>query len=252
MPDDCMSTQIPLSVAGSESTHTNRLLTGISFFDFKNAGDHTPISPFTIMGKDFHLKCDKSVYIRTSTAEIALFRGPFLRSSPRSTGDMRAIQELSAPLPSRSAGLQVRRNERGQHVRAPHTHASIHRGFPYDCESIWPAALPNVYLDSSEFITLVFPGEYSHVLKLWVEKFSENITQTASSALCSFTIASVLNRHRSRCRWHGNSPSRTQPVFPFPRVTSQRQSGTAGASDYFTPHLSGDRFPGVVGYPEVP
>jgi hypothetical protein len=62
MLDDCMTTQISLSVAGSESTHTKRLLTGISFFDFKNAGDHTPISPFTIRGKDFHLKCYESVY----------------------------------------------------------------------------------------------------------------------------------------------------------------------------------------------
>jgi hypothetical protein len=57
MLDDCMSTQIPLSVAGSESTRTKRLLTGISFFDLKSVGDHTPISPSTIMGKDFHLKC---------------------------------------------------------------------------------------------------------------------------------------------------------------------------------------------------
>src|SRR4029077_18234628 len=39
-----------------------RLLTGISFCDFKNAGDHTPISPFTIMEKDFHLKCSASIY----------------------------------------------------------------------------------------------------------------------------------------------------------------------------------------------
>ncbi len=90
----------------------------------------------------------------------------------------------------------------------------------------------NVYLDSSEFITLVFLGEYSHVLTLWFETFSEkvlfgsdafpysgevnvyrdllaggphgshgacawiditrNITQTASSAVCLFTIASVF------------------------------------------------------------
>jgi hypothetical protein len=51
----------------------------------------------------------------------------------------------------------------------------IHGGFPYDRESIWLAALPNVYLDSSEFITLVFPGEYSHVLKLWFETFPEKV-----------------------------------------------------------------------------
>ena len=44
MLDDCVPTQIPRSLVGSESTHTQRLSTGISAFDFKNAGDHTPIS----------------------------------------------------------------------------------------------------------------------------------------------------------------------------------------------------------------
>jgi hypothetical protein len=79
MLDDCMTTQIPLSVAGSESTHPKRLLTGISFFDFKNAGDHTPLSPFTIMGKDFHLKCYESVYDPHQHSRIAPFGGPLLR-----------------------------------------------------------------------------------------------------------------------------------------------------------------------------
>jgi uncharacterized protein len=55
------------------------------------------------------------------------------------------------------------------------TFVMIHGGFPYDREAIWLAALPNVYLDSSEFITLVYPGEYSHVLKLWFETFPEKV-----------------------------------------------------------------------------
>jgi uncharacterized protein len=55
------------------------------------------------------------------------------------------------------------------------TFVMIHGGFPYDRESIWLAALPNVYLDSSEFVTLVYPGEYSKVLKLWFETFPEKI-----------------------------------------------------------------------------
>jgi hypothetical protein len=55
------------------------------------------------------------------------------------------------------------------------TFVMIHGGFPYDRESIWLAALPNVYLDSSEFITLVYPGEYSRVLKLWFETFPEKV-----------------------------------------------------------------------------
>jgi len=51
----------------------------------------------------------------------------------------------------------------------------IHGGFPYDRQSIWLAALPNVYLDSSEFILLVYPTEYSRILKLWFEIFPEKV-----------------------------------------------------------------------------
>ena len=55
------------------------------------------------------------------------------------------------------------------------TFVMIHGGFPYDRQSIWLAALPNVYLDSSEFILLVYPAEYSHILKLWFETFPEKV-----------------------------------------------------------------------------
>jgi hypothetical protein len=55
------------------------------------------------------------------------------------------------------------------------TFVMIHGGYPYDQQSIWLAALPNVYLDSSEFILLVFPQEYSHILKRWLEIFPEKI-----------------------------------------------------------------------------
>jgi hypothetical protein len=55
------------------------------------------------------------------------------------------------------------------------TFVMIHGGYPYDQQSIWLAALPNVYLDSSEFIILVFPEEYSHILRRWFEIFPEKI-----------------------------------------------------------------------------
>ena len=55
------------------------------------------------------------------------------------------------------------------------TFVMIHGGYPYDQQSIWLAALPNVYLDSSEFSLLVFPQEYSHILKRWLEIFPEKI-----------------------------------------------------------------------------
>jgi hypothetical protein len=87
MLDDCTTTQIPLSLVGSESTHTRRLLTGISLFDFNNAGDHTPISPFTIMGRDFHLKCHESAYHpHQHSRNCAILRPTFATPLPASIG----------------------------------------------------------------------------------------------------------------------------------------------------------------------
>jgi hypothetical protein len=51
----------------------------------------------------------------------------------------------------------------------------IHGGYPYDRQAIWLAALPNVYLDSSEFTLLVYPSEFKNILKRWFEIFPEKI-----------------------------------------------------------------------------
>jgi predicted TIM-barrel fold metal-dependent hydrolase len=51
----------------------------------------------------------------------------------------------------------------------------IHGGFPYTEQSIWLAALPNVYLDSSEFSLLIYPAQFSRILKEWFEIFPEKI-----------------------------------------------------------------------------
>jgi uncharacterized protein len=55
------------------------------------------------------------------------------------------------------------------------TFVLIHGGFPYTAQSIWLAALPNVYLDTSEFNTLIYPAQYSRILKEWFEIFPEKI-----------------------------------------------------------------------------
>ena len=62
-----------LSLAGSESTHTKRPLNQNLLLHFRNAGNHTPISSFTIMWKDFHLKryeliCDRREHSRVLAA----------------------------------------------------------------------------------------------------------------------------------------------------------------------------------------
>jgi hypothetical protein len=56
------------------------------------------------------------------------------------------------------------------------TFVLIHGGYPYFREVIWLASMKNVYLDSSEMETLVYPSELKNVLKFWLETYPEKIT----------------------------------------------------------------------------
>ncbi|MBV9608282.1 MAG: amidohydrolase family protein [Acidobacteria bacterium] len=51
----------------------------------------------------------------------------------------------------------------------------IHGGYPYDRQSIWLAARKNVYLDSSLTGLLLYPSEFKHVLKQWLEIFPDKV-----------------------------------------------------------------------------
>jgi hypothetical protein len=62
-------------------------------------------------------------------------------------------------------------------------------------------ALPNVYRDSSEFVTLVYPGEYSHVLKLWFEVFPEKVV--FGSDAFSYTREVNVPGNVPACHSHG-------------------------------------------------
>jgi hypothetical protein len=56
------------------------------------------------------------------------------------------------------------------------TFVLIHGGYPYFREVIWLASMKNVYIDSSEIETLVYPSELKNVLKFWLETYPEKIT----------------------------------------------------------------------------
>ena len=56
------------------------------------------------------------------------------------------------------------------------TFVLIHGGYPYFREVIWLAAMKNVYIDSSEIETLVYPSEMKNVLKFWLETYPDKIT----------------------------------------------------------------------------
>ena len=52
----------------------------------------------------------------------------------------------------------------------------IHGGYPYEHQAIWLAAMKNVYLDTSLMELDMYPSEFRHVLKTWLETFPDKIT----------------------------------------------------------------------------
>jgi uncharacterized protein len=56
------------------------------------------------------------------------------------------------------------------------TFVMIHGGYPYDRQAIWLAAVKNVYLDTSETEILLYPSEFKHLLKQWLETFPDKVT----------------------------------------------------------------------------
>jgi uncharacterized protein len=56
------------------------------------------------------------------------------------------------------------------------TFVLIHGGYPFYREAIFLASMKNVYLDSSEMETMVYPAEMKTVLRLWLETYPDKIT----------------------------------------------------------------------------
>jgi hypothetical protein len=56
------------------------------------------------------------------------------------------------------------------------TFVLIHGGYPYYREVIWLASMKNVYIDTSEIETMVYPWEMKNLLRLWLETYPEKIT----------------------------------------------------------------------------
>jgi hypothetical protein len=83
------------------------------------------------------------------------------------------------------------------------TFVLIHGGYPYDRQAIWLAAAKNVYLDTSETEILLYPSEFMHTLKYWLETFPEKITFGTDA----FPYNEVLGAEESY--WLGVQSSRT-------------------------------------------
>ncbi len=66
----------------------------------------------------------------------------------------------------------------------------IHGGLPFDRETAFLATLKNVYLDSSQTEHILYPSEFSRVLRLWLELYPEKITFGTDSFPYNETVGS--------------------------------------------------------------
>jgi predicted TIM-barrel fold metal-dependent hydrolase len=70
------------------------------------------------------------------------------------------------------------------------TFVMIHGGYPYEREAIWLAAAKNVYLDSSLMEIAMYPSEFKHAIKQWLETFPDKITFGSDSFPYNETLGS--------------------------------------------------------------
>jgi hypothetical protein len=83
------------------------------------------------------------------------------------------------------------------------TFVMIHGGYPYEREAIWLAAVKNVYMESSLMEIVMYPSEFSHSLRQWLETFPDKITFGTDS----FPYNEVLGAEESY--WLGVRSGRT-------------------------------------------
>jgi predicted TIM-barrel fold metal-dependent hydrolase len=83
------------------------------------------------------------------------------------------------------------------------TFVLLHGGYPLEREAIWLAAVKNVYLDSSFMEIVMYPSEFKHSLKEWLETFPDKITFGSDS----FPYNEVLGAEESY--WLGVQSART-------------------------------------------
>ena len=103
------------------------------------------------------------------------------------------------------------------------TFVMIHGGYPYDRQSIWLAAVKNVYLDTSETEILLYPSEFKKLLKQWLETFPEKITFGTDC----FPYNEALGAEESY--WLGVESSRTALAAALAEMISEKEVTEAQA-----------------------
>jgi len=99
----------------------------------------------------------------------------------------------------------------------------IHGGYPYDRQAIWLAAVKNVYLDTSETEILLYPSEFKHLLKQWLETFPDKITFGTDA----FPYNETLGAEESY--WLGVQSSRTALAAALAEMISEGELSEAQA-----------------------
>jgi uncharacterized protein len=99
----------------------------------------------------------------------------------------------------------------------------IHGGHPYEREAIWLAAAKNVYLDSSLMEILMYPSEFKHSIKQWLETFPDKITFGTDS----FPYNETLGAEESY--WLGVQSARTGLAAALAEMISEGEVSEAQA-----------------------
>jgi hypothetical protein len=106
-------------------------------------------------------------------------------------------------------------------LRDPRYHSTtfvlIHGGYPLERESIWLAALKNVYLDSSLGELVQYPSAFKDTLKMWLETFPDKITFGTDC----FPYNEVLGAEESY--WLGVQSSRTALAAALAEMISENE-----------------------------
>jgi hypothetical protein len=99
----------------------------------------------------------------------------------------------------------------------------IHGGYPYEHQAIWLAAMQNVYLDTSLMELDMYPSQFKHVLKEFLETFTDKITFGTDA----FPYNQVLGAEESY--WLGVQSARTALAAALAEMISEGEVNDAQA-----------------------
>jgi predicted TIM-barrel fold metal-dependent hydrolase len=99
----------------------------------------------------------------------------------------------------------------------------IHGGYPYEHQAIWLAAMQNVFLDTSLMELDMYPSEFKHILKQWLETFPDKITFGTDS----FPYNETLGAEESY--WLGVQSARSALAAALAEMVSEGEVNEAQA-----------------------